>query len=459
MTDSKKILYLNKRVKSIHFIGIGGIGMCGLAEYLLVKGYYVTGSDTTKTFITERLERKGATVYYNHSSENIRKGIDLVVYTSAVKKDNPEYKKATALKIITIKRAVLLGELVNGLNLIAVSGTHGKTSTTSMIASILIKGGIDPTVFVGGNLDVLGGASYRIGRGNYAVVEADEYDRSFLTLKPNVAVVNNIELDHIDIYKNEKSLKSAFRGFLGNLKENGTIVANFDDKNVKELVDPIDEMVIDYGIKGTNRITKVRMTKSKTIFRLNDFKVELGIPGYHNVYNASAAVCSTIFLSKPENIFKSLKNFKGVKRRLELKHDGRNIKVYDDYAHHPSEVLSSLKSLRDIDKGRLIVVFQPHTYSRTKQFYKEFAKSLSVADIVYLLPVYAAREKAMKGVDSGLIYKLIKKTKSSKHQAENEKGLFESLQNTVKKGDRIVFQGAGDITNMCDKFIRSIKIK
>jgi UDP-N-acetylmuramate--alanine ligase len=459
MTDNKQIMYLNNKVKHVHFIGIGGIGMCGLAEYLLVKGYKVTGSDSTKTFITERLERKGAAVYYSHSSDNIKRGIHLVVYTSAVKQDNPEYKKALALKINTIKRAVLLGELVNGMNLIAVSGTHGKTSTTSMIASILIKSGIDPTVFVGGNLDILDGASYRIGKGNYAVVEADEYDRSFLTLRPNVIVVNNIELDHIDIYKNEKTLKAAFKSFLGNLKDNGTIVANYDDKNVKELVDPIDEMVIDYGINGTNRISDVKMTKSRTTFKLNDFKIELSIPGYHNVYNASAAVCSTIFVSKSASIFRSLKEFKGVKRRLELKYESRNIKVYDDYAHHPSEVLSSLKSLRDIDKNGLTVVYQPHTYSRTKQFYKEFAKSLSVADKVYLLPVYAAREKAMKGVDSKLIFNLIKKSKSDKHLVEDENSLYDSLIKSINKGDRVVFQGAGDVTNICDKFIKRIKSK
>lgn len=459
MTVKKKIMYLNRKVKHVHFIGIGGIGMCGLAEYLLVKGYIVSGSDSTRTFITERLERKGAKVTYGHSADNISKGIHLVVYTSAVKKDNPEYRKALKLKINTIKRAVLLGELVNDLNLIAVSGTHGKTSTTSMIANILIKSGVDPTVFVGGNLDILGGASYRIGKGKYAVVEADEYDRSFLTLKPNIIVVNNIELDHIDIYKNERSLKSAFKSFLSNLKADGTIVANFDDKNVRELINPIDEVVIDYGIKGTNRIADVKMSKSKTTFKLNDFKIELGIPGYHNVYNASASICATIFVSKSASIFKSLKDFKGVKRRLELKLENSNVKVYDDYAHHPSEVYSSLKSLKDIDKNRLIVVYQPHTYSRTKQFYKEFAKSLSVADTVYLLPVYAAREKAMKGISSKLIFNLIKKSKTNKYLAENEKCLYESLIKTVKKGDRIIFQGAGDVTNMCDKFIKGIKTK
>lgn len=456
MNTKKEIMYLNKKVKSVHFIGIGGIGMCGLAEYLLVKGYKVTGSDSTRTFITERLERKGAKVSYGHSADNIRKGVNLVVYTSAVKKDNPEYKKALSLKINTIKRAVLLGELVNGLNLIAVSGTHGKTSTTSMIANILIKSGIDPTVFVGGNLDVLGGASYRIGKGKWAVVEADEYDRSFLTLKPNVIVVNNIELDHIDIYKNEKSLKTAFKSFLSNLKQEGTIVANFDDKNVKELIDPIDEVVIDFGIKGTNKISNVKMSATKTTFNLNDFKVELGIPGYHNVYNASASICATIFAAKSANIFKSLKDFKGVKRRLELKYDKRNIKIYDDYGHHPSEVLSSLKSLKDIDKKRLIVVFQPHTYTRTKQFYKDFAKSLSAADKVYLLPVYAAREKEIKGVSSKLIYNLIKKDKCL---VENENTLYTDLKKTLKKGDRVVFQGAGDVTNMCDKFIKGINTK
>jgi UDP-N-acetylmuramate--alanine ligase len=459
MTDSKKISYLSSKVKHVHFIGIGGIGMCGLAEYLLVKGYKVTGSDSTKTFITERLEKKGAKVTYGHSSENVRKGIHLVVYTSAVKKTNPEYKKALSLKIKTIKRAVLLGELVNGLNLIAVSGTHGKTSTTSMIANILIKSGIDPTVFVGGNLDILGGASYRIGKGKYAVVEADEYDRSFLTLRPNIIVVNNIELDHTDIYKNEQSLKSAFKSFLNNLKADGTIVANFDDKNVRALVNPIDEVVIDYGIKGTNRISDIKMSKAKTTFRLNDFKVELSIPGYHNVYNASAAICATIFVSKSESIFKSLKDFKGVKRRLELKHDSRNLKVYDDYAHHPSEVYSSLRSLKEIDSNRLIVVYQPHTYTRTKQFYREFAKSLSLADTVYLLPVYAAREKEMKGISSKLIFDLIKKSKSHKHLAEDGAGFYEILKKSLKKGDRVVFQGAGDVTNMCEKFIKVINTK
>jgi UDP-N-acetylmuramate--alanine ligase len=457
MTDNKEILYLTKKVKHIHFIGIGGIGMCGLAEYLLVKGYKVSGSDSTKTFITERLERKGAEVCYTHSSGNIRKGINLVVYTSAVKKDNPEYKKALALKINTIKRAVLLGELVNDMNLIAVSGTHGKTSTTSMITGILIKSGIDPTVFVGGNLDILGGASYRIGKGKFAVVEADEYDRSFLTLRPNIIVVNNIELDHIDIYKNEKSLKSAFKSFLSNLKPDGTIVANYDDKNVKELVHPVDELVIDFGINGANKISAVKMSKTKTTFKLNDYKVELGIPGYHNVYNASAAICATIFTSKSGSILKSLKDFKGVKRRLELKYEDNKVKVYDDYGHHPSEVLSSLQSLKDIEKKKLIVVFQPHTYSRTKQFYREFAKSLSVADTVYLLPVYAAREKAMKGINSKLIFNLIKKSKNYKYLVENENGMYDSLLKSVKRGDRVVFQGAGDVTNMCDKFIKRIK--
>ncbi len=456
MTKNKEILYLNKKVKSIHFIGIGGIGMCGLAEYLLIKGYRVSGSDTTRTFITERLEKKGAVIKYGHSASHVNKGVNLVVYTSAVKKDNPEYKKAHSLKINTIKRAVLLGELVNGLKLIAVSGTHGKTSTTSMIASILIKSGIDPTVFVGGNLDILGGASYRIGKGKWAVVEADEYDRSFLTLRPDIIVVNNIELDHIDIYKSEKSLKSAFRAFLNNLKDEGTVVANYDDKNVKELVDPIDEVVIDFGIKGTNRISKVKMSATKIVFKLNEFKVELSIPGYHNVYNASAAICATIFSAKSESILKSLKAFKGVKRRLELKYDTIKLKVYDDYGHHPSEVLSSLKSLKNVNKNRLIVVFQPHTYSRTKQFYKEFAKSLSAADKVYLLPVYAAREKVMKGVSSKLIYNLIKK---EKFLVGSENELYADLMKSIKRGDRIVFQGAGDVTNMCDKFIKGIKVK
>ena len=449
--------YLNKKIKKIHFIGIGGIGMCGLAEYLLDKGYKISGSDLTKTFITERLENKGARINYGHNGKNIRKDTDLVIYTSAVKADNPEYKMSLKLKINTIKRAVLLGEIVNDMLLIAVSGTHGKTSTTSMLSKILIDNGFNPTVFVGGNLDILGGASYRIGS-NVAVVEADEYDRSFLTLNPDIIIINNIELDHVDIYKNVKSLMKSFKVFAGNLKTNGCFIINWDDKNIRELFKSIKaDYVFKYGMKNTDVISNVKVKNFKTEFTLNGNKVSLNVLGYHNVYNSTAAIiASNLIFENNEKIIKSISSFSGVKRRLELKYD-KGFKVFDDYGHHPSEVKTTLISLKENDKGRLIVIFQPHTYTRLKKFYKEFAKALEIADVVYLLPIYPAREKELKGIKSELIFNIMNKKKHKVILIEDIDELYTHLNKQIKKNDRVVFQGAGTVTNFCDEFIKKVK--
>lgn len=456
---NKKQKYLDNKVKSIHFIGIGGIGMCGLAEYLLDKGYKVTGSDLTKSFITERLESKGAKIFYGHSEKNLKKGADLVVYTSAVKADNPEYKMALKLKVKTIKRAVLLGEIVNDMLLIAVSGTHGKTSTTSMLSKILIDNGFNPTVFVGGNLSVLGGASYRIGS-NIAIVEADEYDRSFLTLNPDIIIINNIELDHVDIYKNVKSLMKSFKDFAGKLKTNGCFIVNWDDKNIRDLFKSLkSDYVFKYGMIRTDVISKVKVKNFKTEYELTGNKVTLKVLGYHNVYNSTAAIiASSLIFNNIKKIIKSISTFNGVKRRLELKYD-KNFKVFDDYGHHPSEVKTTLLSLKANDKGRLIVVFQPHTFTRLHKFYKEFAKALEIADVVYLLPVYPAREKEIKGVKSELIYNILNKKNHKVFLIDKNEELFSHLKKVVKKNDRVVFQGAGTVTNVCDEFVKGVKGK
>lgn len=451
-----KYKYLKDNVKLVHFIGIGGIGMCGLAEYLLDKGYAVTGSDMTRTFITDRLVEKGAKIYFGHKAGNINAKTDLVVFTSAVKKDNPEYKRAKDRGIKCIKRAVLLGDVVNGKFLIAVSGTHGKTTTTSMLAKILIDSGFDPTVFVGGNLDVLGGASFRSGKSGFAIVEADEYDRSFLTLTPNVIIINNIELDHVDIYKNEKVLLKSFADFASKIKSNGTFILNWDDNNIRKIFKSSGKKVLKYGIKSTGLVAKLKNKGFKTEFYYENKKVSLNVLGEHNVYNALAAIkAASVVCDDTKRIIKSISSFNGVKRRLELKYS-KQFKIFDDYAHHPSEIKTTLLSLKENDKGRVVVVFQPHTYSRTNAFFKEFAEALSIADLVYLLPIYPAREVPIKGVNSGLILEILKRKEHESYLFDDKNELFKHLEKNLKRNDRVIFQGAGTITIYCDEFIKKV---
>jgi len=445
-----------KNVKKIFFTGIGGIGMCGLAEYLMLKGYDISGSDTVSTHNTERLAEKGAKINYTQEAGNIDISIDLVVYTSAVKNNHPEISEARKLNINCVKRAQLLGGIVNNNYLIAVSGTHGKTTTTGMIAKILIDAGLDPTVFIGGNLDFLEGATFRAGESKYAVVEADEYDRSFLTLTPDIIIINNIELDHTDIYANEAEMSDSFLKFVNNRKKESCIICNGEFENIRKIISP--GMKVKYfGKEQENPVSEVKIDNSKSEFKLNSVQYSIGVTGYHNVYNAAASVLTAEELNiGTEVIKKSLSGFHGVSRRLEKKYDSE-ITVYDDYAHHPTEIYYSLKSLREICPGRLVVVFQPHTYSRVAQFHKEFSDSLNIADTVILMPVYAAREKQPEGISSDLILSGLLKTGKNALLAENETDLYEKLNTIYTKGDTIVFQGAGDITNFCSNFIKYLE--
>jgi UDP-N-acetylmuramate--alanine ligase len=451
---SSNIDVVLNNVNKIYFTGIGGIGMCGLAEYLLIKGYDVSGSDPVQTHITKRLEERGAKINYAQAAENIDKSIDLVVYTSAVKENHPEISAARNLKINCVKRAVLLGEIVNDKYLIAVSGTHGKTTTTGMIAKILIDAELDPTVFVGGNLDFLGSASFRAGNSKFAVVEADEYDRSFLTLKSDIIIINNIELDHTDIYKNETELLESFREFVNNAKKGNLLICSGEYENIRKITQ--DKNVKYFGMEDENTLAISKISDSFSEFYLNNAKYTAGVTGYHNIYNAAAAVLTAEELQiSTEVIKKSLSEFHGVSRRLEKKYE-KEIMVYDDYAHHPTEVYFSLKSLKDISKGNLIVIFQPHTYSRVAEFHKEFAESLGTADTVILMPVYAAREKQPDGISSELILSELIKSGQKTIFAENENDLFEKLKGLYTNGDTLVFQGAGDITNYCCNFVKNL---
>jgi UDP-N-acetylmuramate--alanine ligase len=453
--------------KRIHFTGIGGIGMSGLAEYFLRKGYKVSGSDITPSHITERLKKLGAEIFIGHSKENVKSIVDKVVYTSAVHGDNPEIQRAKELNIKTVRRAELLGEVVNDKFLIAVSGTHGKTTTTAMIAKVLADAGLDPLVFVGGNVQLFEGGSTRTGEGNYAVVEADEYDRSFLTLKPDIAVVTSIDEDHLDIYKDLDDIKMTFKEFCNKSKKGSKVVYFGDDENVVSALSNLNKEKVSYGFNDSNflRISDYSLNRGNQIFTFynshNSYKnVSLKLIGIHNVLNSAAcfAVCNTLGIEFSD-FKKSIKGFEPVDRRLQLKSDKGRVKVYDDYAHHPKEIKVSLNGLKSIAKGRLITVFQPHLYSRTKDFYKEFAESLSIADEVVLMEIYPAREKPIKGVTSELVFNELIKLNSKVKYFKNNKSILSYLKKDVKSNDTVVFQGAGDITKLCDEFVKEISEK
>jgi len=386
-------------IKKVHLIGAGGIGMSGIAEYLAKKKFIVTGSDANPGQITKRLEKFSVKISKGHAESNLPDDTELVIYTSAVKDDNEELQKAKRLNITTVKRAEALGNIVNDKFLIAVSGTHGKTTTTAMIAKVLIDSKNDPTVFVGGNLEFLNGGTSRIGKSEIAVVEADEYDRSFLTLKPDIIVITNIEADHLDIFKDLDDIKSCFGKFISNGKQGLKVIGCGDDENILSVLSASKQKIL-YGFNKNNnyRITDISYNERGLTYNLGKVEIRLNVLGRHNILNSAAAyIVADEFKVSDEGFNDSIKTFTGVKRRLELKFN-KGIKVYDDYAHHPTEVKASLEALKKNHKGRIITVFQPHLYSRTRDFYKEFGEAFSIADVLMLMKIYPAREKELKGM-------------------------------------------------------------
>jgi UDP-N-acetylmuramate--alanine ligase len=453
--------------KSIHFIGIGGIGMSGLAEYHLKQGNFVSGSDINESNITLRLKKLGAEIKIGHSSDNFNGSTDIVVYSSAIKKDNPELKKASELKLRTMKRAEMLGDIVNNKFLIAVSGTHGKTTTTAMVGKVLVDSCFDPLVFVGGNVSIFNGSAYRFGNGNYAVVEADEYDRSFLTLKPDVIVITSIDEDHLDVYKDLNDIQKTFKKFCEISKPGSKIIYCGDDSNITSFIRDVNRESFSYGFNKENhfKIIDFNFSKDDSNFSLENSTshytgVKLKMIGKHNILNSAACFASVKLMDISfESFKKSISDFTTVDRRLQLKYKN-NVRVYDDYAHHPKEIESSLNGLKEtFKKNRIICVFQPHLYSRTRDFYKQFALSLSAADKIILLDIYPAREEPIKGITSDLIDEELKKNNKEVFYSESNAEAIRFLKDEMKKGDIIVFQGAGDVTLLCDTFIEIINNK
>lgn len=378
-----------KNFNKVHMIGIGGIGMSGIAEVLLAMNFKVSGSDRSLSDVTDRLASLGAEIFEGHSEENIKKDVDVVVYSSAVTMDNVEIQEALRRKIPVIKRSEMLAELMRLKYGIGIAGTHGKTTTTSMVGLVMLEAGFDPTVIVGGKLSGLGGTNARLGKGQFIVVEADEFDRSFLQLSPVIAAITTLEKEHLDIYKDLDDIKEAFIEFANKVPFYGFVVLCLDEEGLRDILPRINRKVITYGTSAQAdvRAIDISFQEMKSKFKVKYHgeilgEIELNVPGLHNVKNSLVALTIAKELDVDfETIKSALKKFTGVYRRFEIKANINDIMVIDDYAHHPTEVSATLAAIRSGWDRRVIAVFQPHLYSRTKDFYLDFAKSFLDSDI------------------------------------------------------------------------------
>jgi UDP-N-acetylmuramate--alanine ligase len=450
-----------KNIKKVHFVGIGGIGMSGIAEILLNQGFEVSGSDKSLSEVTDRLESLGIKVYEGHSTDHL-KDADVLVYSSAVHTDNPEVKAAIERKIPVIKRAEMLAETMRMKYGIGIAGTHGKTTTTSMVGLTLTEGGIDPTIIVGGKLSGLGGTNARLGNGEFIVVEADEFDRTFLKLTPTIAALTTLESEHLDTYKDLEDIKSAFIEFANKVPFYGFVTLCLDEPALQDIVPFINKKIISYGLttQADVRATDIIADRFNTTYKVKYFGKELGtislkIPGKHNVLNSLVAVVIGKELGVNFNtIKKALESFTGVYRRFEVKYN-KEVLVVDDYAHHPTETSATLKGIRDGWKNRrLVAVFQPHLYSRTRDFYQEFGHSFLNSDVFICTDVYPARELPIEGVSGEMIANATKKFGHKNVKYVADKKDVTSVLNKIKEdGDIIVTMGAGDIWKYGEEFV------
>ncbi len=448
-----------RRIRQIHFVGIGGVGMCGIAEVLLNQGYTITGSDIRSSVVTNRLQGLGMTIMIGHAESNID-GADVVVTSSAVSSDNPEVVAADKNRIPVVPRAAMLAELMRYRHSIAVAGTHGKTTTTSLIASVFAQGGLDPTFVIGGRLNSAG-TNAQLGDSRYLVAEADESDASFLHLQPMVAVVTNIEADHMSTYDGDfGKLKHTFIEFLHNLPFYGLAVLCVDDPVVREILPQVERPVITYGIdqeadvRATN-ISQNGITTSFTVSHkggVESFDVSLKMPGHHNVLNALATIAIALDEGiAVDEISKALAGFAGVGRRFQVQGDfvtsRGEVMLVDDYGHHPSEVAATIKAIRSgwPDK-RLVMVYQPHRFTRTRDLYDDFVEVLSDVDVLLLMDIYPAGEEPIAGCDGRSLCRSIRQRgRIDPIFVQRGASVEEVLKNVIEDGDLLITQGAGDI--------------
>ncbi|MBU0462316.1 MAG: UDP-N-acetylmuramate--L-alanine ligase [Proteobacteria bacterium] len=445
----------------IHFVGIGGIGMSGIAELLIHLGYKVSGSDLKLSPITKRLEKHGGIIFQGHSKEQIA-GASVVVTSTAITGDNPEVIRAKELLVPIIPRAEMLAELMRIKYSIAISGAHGKTSTTSMISQILNTAGLDPTVIIGGLLKGLDTNALH-GKGEYIVAEADESDGSFLKYAPAIAVVTNIDLEHLDFYKDIDDIKDKFVQFINSVPFYGLAILCLDNEHIQDILPRLKVRYTTFGMTAQSdlRAREISFMGNKSFFKVFHHEkllgdINLNIAGKHNISNALASIATGLELNISfKTIKKALEQIEGVKRRLEIKGRKKGILVIDDYGHHPTEIMATLTAIRESRMGkRLIVVFQPHRYTRTQGLFHEFTRSFYQSDILIVLPIYAASEKEIKGVDAqGLCEGIRKHGHKEVSYAPDFNQALSMITHKLKKGDVVLTLGAGDIYTLGEKLL------
>jgi len=451
------------RTEHLHFVGIGGIGMSGLATIMKNLAFSVSGSDLQSSEITRHLSKLGIRVTYGHKKMNV-KGADVVIYSSAVKDDNPEMIEARQNNIPVIHRAELLAELTRLKSAVCISGTHGKTTTTSIVSEVLQQGGLEPTTVIGGI--VIGKTQARLGAGDYLVCEVDESDKSFLRVYPSYAVITNIEAEHLDYYKDLDEIKEHFGYFANHVPFWGCVFLGVDSPVSSEIRQKIRRRVVTYGTDPEADLLAERLDKYNfgTSFKVKLHGKSLGrfrinLPGMHNVANALAAIGVGMELGiKTKKIRDALDNFRGVHRRIEYIGDAKGARVFDDYGHHPTEIAITLQTLRDyFPNQRIISVFQPHRFTRTFHLFNQFAISFLNADVVIMTEIYAAHEMPIPGVSGRALAKRIAREQDSVFFMSTFTQILKFLRKTVKPGDIIVIQGAGDINKVAAKLLKELR--
>lgn len=451
-----------KKPIHVHFIGIGGISMSGLAEILLQEGFTISGSDSKESDLTKQLEAKGAQIFYGQRASNIIDGIELVVYTAAIHPDNPEYAAAVQKGISMMSRADLLGQIMTNYQVpIAVSGTHGKTTTTSMASHILLQGGFDPTITVGGILPAIGG-NLRVGNSGTFITEACEYTNSFLSFYPKISIILNIDADHLDFFKDIDDIRHSFRLFAEKLPANGTLIINSDTPKYEEIIQDLLCEVITYGLESNAEYTAEDITYDSLGHATFTCKhngdtvgtFSLQVPGIHNVSNALSVIALGMKLNMTlEDLQKGIQNFTGTDRRFQYKGTLGGITIIDDYAHHPTEIEATLKSAKNYPHKTTWCVFQPHTYTRTHALLHDFAKALTLADHVILADIYAAREKNTLGISSKDLQKCILELGTPCEYFPTFDEIENYLLENCIHGDLLITMGAGDVVKIGENLL------
>lgn len=452
-----------QKPQHVHFIGIGGISMSGLAEILLKEGFTISGSDSKQSALTDHLTSMGATIFYPQQASNIIEGIDVVVYTAAIHEDNPEFAQAKSQNLPMLSRAQLLGQLMTNYNTpIAISGTHGKTTTTSMLSHILLEAEADPTISVGGILNAIGG-NIRVGNSDIFVTEACEYTNSFLNFYPKISVILNVEEDHMDFFKDIHEIRDSFHRFAALLPEDGVLVANKNIEALDTITNGICCKVITYSESQDADYTAANISydalgnASFDLIRYGNLvgQICLSVAGAHNVSNALSTIAVADQLHIPlETIQKGIRSFTGTVRRFQYKGERNGFTIIDDYAHHPTEIRATLTSAQNYPHKDIWCIFQPHTYTRTKAFFHEFAEALALADHVILADIYAARETDTLGMSSEALAEELKKLGADAYYLPTFEAIEEFVLEKVIHGDLLITMGAGDVVNIGESLLK-----